>query len=61
MNTIYTADTEFHGPETTTLMELVAVVSDLTDSDKEMIQVVRHMLLSKNFSFAKQPQRLQLD
>ena len=61
MNTIYTADTDFDGPETTTLMELVAVVSDLTHDDKETIQVVRHMLLSKNFSFAERPQTLQLD
>lgn len=61
MNTTYTADTEFHGPETTTLMELVAVVSDLTDSDQETIQVVRHMLLSKNFSFEHPPQHLRLD
>ncbi len=61
MNTTYTADTEFHSSETTTLMELVAVVSDLTDSDQETIQVVRHMLLSKNFSFEQPPQHLRLD
>ena len=60
MNKTYTADTEFHGPVTTTLMELVAVVSDLTANDKETIQVVRHMLLSNNFSFAEQPSRLRL-
>ncbi len=58
MNTNHTTDTELHGPETTTLMELVAVVSDLTANDQETIQVVRHMLRSQNFSFERQ---LQLD
>ena len=61
MNKTYTADTEIHGPVTTTLMDLVAVVSDLTDNDKETIQVVRHMLLSNNFSFAQSSNPLQLD
>ncbi len=60
MNTTHTTDTEFHGPETTTLMELVSVVSELTDNDNETIQVVRHMLLSKNFSFARRPQQPRL-
>ena len=59
MNMNHTTDTDFHGPETTTLMELVSVVSDLTENENETIQVVRHMLLSQNFSFAKQT--LQLD
>ena len=61
MNTTHTPDNEFDGPVTTTLMELVAVVSDLTDNDKETIQVVRHMLLANNFSFAEQPNPLPLD
>jgi len=57
MNTTHNTDTEFHRSETTTLLELVAVVSDLTHSDKETAQVVRHMLSSRNFSFA-QPSRI---
>jgi len=61
MNTTYTTETEFHHPDTTTLMELVTVVSDLTDNDNETIQVVRHMLVSNNFSFTRQPQPLRLD
>ncbi len=58
MNIHHITDTNFHGPETTTLMELVAVVSDLTDNDRETIQVVRHMLRSQTFSCQQQ---LQLD
>jgi len=51
MNTTHATQTEYPGPETTTLMDLVNVVSDLTDNDNETVQVVRHMLGSKNFSF----------
>jgi len=61
MNMTHTADSESHGPETTTLLELVSVVSDLTGSDQETIQVVRHMLQSQNFSFARQPYTPQLN
>lgn len=58
MNMNYTADTDFRGPETTTLMELVSVVSDLTENEAETIQVVRHMLLSNHFSFAARTMQL---
>jgi len=52
MNTTQATETEHPGPGTTTLMELVNVVSGLTDNDHETVQVVRHMLGSKNFSFS---------
>jgi|GEM_PF-4877858 len=51
MNTTHATETRHPGPGTTTLMELVNVVSDLTDNDHETVQVVRHMLGSNNFSF----------
>jgi len=61
MNTTHNTEPEFHDPETTTLLELVAVVSDLTHSDKETVQVVRHMLRSRHFTFAQQAQTLLLN
>jgi len=60
MNMTPMTDTEFDGSETT-LLELVAVVSDLTHSDRETIQVVRHMLRSKNFTFARRADIPQLN
>ena len=61
MNMQHTIETENHDSGTTTLMQLVAAVDTYTDSTEETVHVIRHMLLTKRFSFEGQSQRLQLD
>ena len=48
MNMTSTFESDFSS-RTTNLMELVATVSEFTDSDQETVHVVRHMLCSGNF------------
>ncbi|MFQ5635875.1 MAG: hypothetical protein ACE5G3_11180 [Gammaproteobacteria bacterium] len=61
MNTKPTTDSDSYGPETTTLMQLVAAVDDCTDSTEETVHVIRHMLLSRRVTFEGRAPRLQLD
>ena len=61
MNIQHHFDSEIDGPETTTLMQLVAAVDEYTDSTEETVHVIRHMLMSRRVSFEGQAQRLQLD
>jgi len=41
------------------LMDLVAAVSEFTDSDQETIQVVRHMLRSRKFWYSGEMRSLE--
>jgi len=58
MNMTSTFDSDF-ATTTTSLMELVAAVSEFTDSDQETVQVVRHMLRSRNVWYTGAAQSLE--
>lgn len=59
MNMTSTFNSDISATTTTSLMELVAAVSEFTDSDQETVQVVRHMLRSGNFWYEGQAQSLE--
>lgn len=42
-----------------TLLDVIAAVSGLTDSDEEMAAVINHMLCSERIAFAKRPQEIE--
>ena len=58
MNTTSTFDSDF-ATTTTSLLELVAAVSEFTDSDQETVQVVRHMLRSRKIWYTGAAQSLE--
>ena len=58
MNMTSTFDSDF-ATTTTSLLELVAAVSEFTDSDQETVQVVRHMLRSRQVWYTGAAQSLE--